>query len=74
MVRLTKEWIYIEDGDRKALSLLLSKDITDVMISRKQLTTFLATAERISKVSSLGTAATFDRLVDEADRVGITGL
>lgn len=75
MVRLTQDWFYLEDGDRKALSLLLGKDFTNiVMVSRKSLIAWLATAERVSKDSSLSVAATLDRLIDEADKVGITGL
>jgi hypothetical protein len=75
MLKLTQDWFYLEDGDRKALSQLLGKDFTDVvMVSRKQLINWLATIDRVSKDSSLGAAAIYDRLVDEADRVGINGL
>ncbi len=75
MLRLTQDWIYLENSDRNALALLLDKDFTDVvMVSRMSLISWLATAERISKDSSLSVAATLDRLIEEADKAGITGL
>ncbi len=76
MIKLTEDWIYIEDDDRKALSLLLHIDFSEVvfMVSRKRLVCWLATAERVSLDSSIQSAAMFDRLVDEADKAGIAGL
>ena len=75
MVRLTQDWIYLEDGDRKALSLLLDLYFTNtVLVSRRRLITWLATAERVSRDSSLSIASTLDRLIEEADKAGITGL
>ena len=73
MVRLTQDWIYLGGGDRKALSLLLGSDFTNiVMVPRKRLIAWLATADRVSRDSSLSVASTFDRLIDEADKAGIT--
>ncbi len=75
MIKLTNDWIRLEGQDRKALTMLLGLDISNViLVCRKQLVTWLATAERISRDSPLHIAAQLDRLVDEADKVGISGL
>ncbi len=74
MVKLTKDWILLEDGDRAALSMLLHLDFERVvMVRRKRLVCWLATAERISSYSSQPVAIQLERLVNEADKVGISG-
>jgi len=74
MIKLSDDWIQLEVQDRKALTQLLGIDLSNViLVCRKRLVTWLATAERISRDSSLHTAAQFDWLVDEADAVGISG-